>query len=645
MIPPPTMGTSNTTDAISSLRSIHSDSTWSTTASVPSSPSAMPPPLRTRQAAFHTNYYDVLATDDDEDEEIYDSTSIVVDSGASDHFGTTSTQGTNPRDTNMPITMIAATGDRRSSLGLDSFDLPLPKESLDFHVFKPTELQRDLLSVGKVCDSGLQVLFTAGHCYFYKGRQLLLQGARDPHTGLYLLPRKLLTHSRRIQYGSLAHGLNTSATPYHQRPHDGFTIPTMLSYLHACAGYPVTSTWIQAIRRGYFTTWPGLTASRVQRYLPKSEETVLGHLKLVKQGVRSTSKGERQVARGIGKQRKIMVNSFPTNCKELKGIMGTDQTGRFPVTSARGHKYLFIMCDSDTNYIQAIPIKSRSAGELTRAFEEGYNELVKCGFEPLLEKIDNETSKQLLEAIESKGLEYQTVPPGNHRQNPAERAVQTFKSHFIAILNGVDDRFPPEQWDYLIPQANITLNLLRPCTVNDAHSAYAYIHGIYDFNAHPLAPLGCRAIVHQRSIRNGGKRATWDNRGKHGYYIGPDLNSYRVWRFYIPETNGIQESDTAEFFPKTPLPRTTIQTEIMESLNRIETVLGEEKPPHTKILSDDGPCAAIRRLRSHYRKQDPETERNQDAIENRDLGHNYGRRQGSSSSKGEGCRSSKGAQD
>ena len=153
----------------------------------------MPPPPRTCQAAFHTNYYDVLATDDDEDEEIYDSTSIVVDSGASDHFGTTSTRGTNPRDTTMPITMIAATGDRRSSLGLDSFDLPLPKESLDFHVFKPTELQRDLLSVGKVCDSGLQVLFTAGHCYFYKGRQLLLQGARDPHTGLYLLPRKLLT--------------------------------------------------------------------------------------------------------------------------------------------------------------------------------------------------------------------------------------------------------------------------------------------------------------------------------------------------------------------------------------------------------------------------------------------------------------------
>lgn len=581
----------------------------------PSNPRA--PPTTSWTRATHANYYDALTTSDedsDADEEaVYDSTSIVVDSGASDHFGTIHTPGTNPRPTMQPVTMVAATGDRNTSIGLDTFNLPLPPESLDFHVFKPGDLQRDLLSVGKACDSGLQVLFTAGHCYFFKDRELLLQGARHPTLGLYLLPRQVrkTPNPKHLQFRAL--GFSGLSIPYHQRPHDGFTIPKMLSYLHACAGYPVTSTWIQAIRRGYFVTWPGLTASRVSRYLPKSAETVMGHLKLVRQGTRSTT-SERQVARGIGKQRKVMVHSFPTDCKELKGIMGTDQTGRFPVTSARGHKYLFIMCDADTNYIQAIPIKSRSAGELTRAFDEGYTELVKCGFQPLLEKIDNETSKQLLEAIEVKGLAYQTVPPGNHRQNPAERAVQTFKNHFISVLQGVDDEFPADQWDRLIPQANITLNLLRPCTVNEFHSAYAYIHGIYDFNAHPLAPLGCKAIVHQRTIKEGGRRTTWDNHGKIGYYIGPNLEGYRSWDFYIPETGGIQDTDTAEFFPKTPLPKTTVQTEIMESLDRIESVLNENKPEHTKILSDDGPCAAIRRLRAHYRPEDPEADENLDAV-------------------------------
>jgi hypothetical protein len=32
-----------------------------------------------------------------------------------------------------------------------------------------------------------------------------------------------------------------------------------------------------------------------------------------------------------------------------------------------------------------------------------------------------------------------------------ERAIQTFKSHFIAILAGVDENFPLQLWDWLVP--------------------------------------------------------------------------------------------------------------------------------------------------------------------------------------------------
>ena len=186
------------------------------------------------------------------------------------------------------------------------------------------------------------------------------------------------------------------------------------------------------------------------------------------------------------------------------------------------------MFDEDVNYIQGIPIKSRKTAELIRACDEGYTELKRCGFEPVLHRIDNETSRALEAAIKEKQLGYETVPPGNHRRNPAERAIQTYKSHFISVLNGVDDGFPEGAWDYLIPQTNMTLNMLRPCSVNDAHSAYAYINGQYDFNAHPLAPLGCRAVVHQRAIGKGGKRGGWENRGKLGYYIGPVMHSDAV---------------------------------------------------------------------------------------------------------------------
>ena len=42
---------------------------------------------------------------------------------------------------------------------------------------------------------------------------------------------------------------------------------------------------------------------------------------------------------------------------------------------------------------------------------------------------------------------FQLVPPHNHRANAAERAIQTFKTHVITILTGIDPKFPISQWD------------------------------------------------------------------------------------------------------------------------------------------------------------------------------------------------------
>ena len=38
-------------------------------------------------------------------------------------------------------------------------------------------------------------------------------------------------------------------------------IPALISYLHACAGFPVIATWMYAINKGWYSTWPGLTSS------------------------------------------------------------------------------------------------------------------------------------------------------------------------------------------------------------------------------------------------------------------------------------------------------------------------------------------------------------------------------------------------
>ena len=66
-------------------------------------------------------------------------------------------------------------------------------------------------------------------------------------------------------------------------------------------------------------------------------------------------------------------------------------------------------------------------------------------------------------------------------------------------LYGVDNRFSGNQWDWLIPQSIITLNMLQPSRINPNLSVYMQIWGNFDFNKTPLAPIGCKAIIHDQS--------------------------------------------------------------------------------------------------------------------------------------------------
>jgi len=58
-------------------------------------------------------------------------------------------------------------------------------------------------------------------------------------------------------------------------------------------------------------------------------------------------------------------------------------------------------------------------------------------------------------------INMELVPPGCHRRNAAEVAIRNFKAHFLSILAGVADGFPPSLWDRLLPQTEITINLIR----------------------------------------------------------------------------------------------------------------------------------------------------------------------------------------
>ena len=85
--------------------------------------------------------------------------------------------------------------------------------------------------------------------------------------------------------------------------------------------------------------------------------------------------------------------------------------------------------------------------------------------------MDNECSKELKEAIRKADINFQLVPSHIHRTNKAERAIHTYKNHLKAGLASVNPNFPVKEWDILLEQTELTLNLLRKSRINPKLSA------------------------------------------------------------------------------------------------------------------------------------------------------------------------------
>jgi hypothetical protein len=113
-------------------------------------------------------------------------------------------------------------------------------------------------------------------------------------------------------------------------------------------------------------------------------------------------------------------------------------------------------------------------------------------------------------------VEYQLVPPHCHRRNATERAICTFKEYFVAGLASVDPDFPLHLWDRLLPQVEITFNLLRKSRQHPQLSAAAHYHGIVENNKTPFAPPGSKTIAHEQHFQ----RRTWEPHVQHGYSLG-----------------------------------------------------------------------------------------------------------------------------
>ena len=103
--------------------------------------------------------------------------------------------------------------------------------------------------------------------------------------------------------------------------------------------------------------WPLLTEKNINKYYPETDKTPKGHMNQQRKNVRST-KTPFEVCNAAAalrgkKMKDIFVSTYDT-CE----TSFSDQTGQFPKQSKRGHKYIMVHVEIDSNAILVEPMKS-----------------------------------------------------------------------------------------------------------------------------------------------------------------------------------------------------------------------------------------------------------------------------------------------
>jgi len=182
------------------------------------------------------------------------------------------------------------------------------------------------------------------------------------------------------------------------------------------------------------------------------------------------------------------------------------------------NNFILIIYNYDSNAILTEVLKMCRADSILEVYKCGHAQPCTTGLCPKLQCLDNKVSCALQEFMTDETIDFQLVPPHIHCHNTTECAICTFKNHFIAGLCSTDAQFAIHLWDCLLPQAKLTLNLLHRAYINPSLSAWAQLHGAFDFNRTLIAPPGIQVIIH--------KNPCSDTPGHHMALMGGTLDQH-----------------------------------------------------------------------------------------------------------------------
>ena len=170
--------------------------------------------------------------------------------------------------------------------------------------------------------------------------------------------------------------------------------------------------------------------------------------------------------------------------------------------------------------------------------------LKQAGIIPQKHILDNGISNATKTIIRDEyRMKLELVPPGCHRRNAAEVAIRNFKAHFLSVVAGTATSFPPNLWDRLLTQSEVTTKLWRQSNATPNVSEYAHLSVPFEYNKTPLAPMGCEDQAHKKT----NKRGTWAYHSVDGWYLATSPEHYRTHVCLIKTINSERFTDTAQF--------------------------------------------------------------------------------------------------
>ena len=114
----------------------------------------------------------------------------------------------------------------------------------------------------------------------------------------------------------------------------------------------------------------------------------------------------------------VLQSNWPSTCPSLKNMV-----------------YIMVCYLHDRNTVIVRSMASRTNAFIVKAFKEVIKYFDSKGCTPILNVMDKKCFKAVEEAyISSQDVDIQLDSPRNHHVNAAEKAIVTFKEHFIAAL-------------------------------------------------------------------------------------------------------------------------------------------------------------------------------------------------------------------